>query len=163
MDLNTRTIEILEFFEGKKYQAYQDSGGVWTIGSGHTKNVKSGMTITEEQRIEFLHQDIAQAQRRIDNIIKSFIPENDHIALLSQAFNLRSFEQLAVQYRTRDIYLRKMLLYVKDKAGTSLKGLLIRRISERLICEGREWREQANRLRTLSVPQINDQITKLFG
>ena len=39
-------IDLLKFFEGCELKAYQDSVGVWTIGYGHTKDVKSGMEIT---------------------------------------------------------------------------------------------------------------------
>lgn len=39
--------------------AYQDSVGVWTIGYGHTKGVKRGDKITQQQADEYLRQDIA--------------------------------------------------------------------------------------------------------
>lgn len=51
--------DLLYFFEGEKFKAYQDSGGVWTIGFGHTRDVTSGMVCTHEQAVEWLSEDSA--------------------------------------------------------------------------------------------------------
>ena len=51
---------LISVFEGPmKLTAFQDSGGVWTIGKGHTKGVTAGMTCTEEQAIKWLSEDQA--------------------------------------------------------------------------------------------------------
>ena len=41
--------------------------------------------------------------------------------------------------KSKDRFREKMLLYCKDANGEYTKGLKIRRICERLLCEGREW------------------------
>ena len=43
--------------EGCKLTAYQDDGGIWTIGWGHTFGVKKGMVITQDQADQFFYQD----------------------------------------------------------------------------------------------------------
>ena len=40
---------LLGVLEGEALKAYQDSGGVWTIGFGHTAGVTAGMTCTHEE------------------------------------------------------------------------------------------------------------------
>lgn len=42
-------ILLIKSFEGCRTVAYQDAVGVWTIGYGHTIDVKEGMTITQHQ------------------------------------------------------------------------------------------------------------------
>ena len=37
-------IQLTERFEGCRLAAYPDTGGVWTIGYGHTKGVAEGRT-----------------------------------------------------------------------------------------------------------------------
>ena len=57
-------LELIRFFEGLELEAYQDTGGVWTIGYGHTgPEVRRGMSITEDQAEELLMQDAAEAVR----------------------------------------------------------------------------------------------------
>ena len=53
-------IELLKRFEGCKLTSYRDTGGVWTIGFGHTDGVKANMTITQEQAEEFLREDLTE-------------------------------------------------------------------------------------------------------
>ncbi len=55
-------VDHLKKWEGVELEAYQDTGGVWTIGVGHTRGVTAGMTITEEQAEAFLRQDIGWAR-----------------------------------------------------------------------------------------------------
>tara|TARA_R110000782_G_scaffold2454_3_gene9582 strand:- start:2520 stop:2648 length:129 start_codon:yes stop_codon:yes gene_type:complete len=40
MNASEEGIELIKNFEGCELKAYQDSVGVWTIGYGHTKEVK---------------------------------------------------------------------------------------------------------------------------
>ena len=42
-------INLIKSFEGCRTIAYQDAIGVWTIGYGHTIDVKEGMLITQHQ------------------------------------------------------------------------------------------------------------------
>ena len=44
--------------ESIRYKAYQDTGGVWTIGAGHTKDVRVGMTCDFSQVMTWLSQDL---------------------------------------------------------------------------------------------------------
>lgn len=48
---------LIAVFEGARLEAYQDSGGVWTIGRGHTRGVVAGMVITQAQSDVYFAED----------------------------------------------------------------------------------------------------------
>lgn len=67
----TTAIDLIREFEGCRLVAYQDIGGVWTIGWGHTgKDVHEGLTITIQTAEELLGADIAEAQ----HLLKLYSP-----------------------------------------------------------------------------------------
>ena len=60
MNVAMLTAALIRVFEGVRLTAYQDSGGVWTIGFGHTgSEVVSGYTITMDQASSLLQSDAA--------------------------------------------------------------------------------------------------------
>ena len=59
MKASRRLIDAIKRFEACRLTAYQDSVGVWTIGYGHTKGVKRGDKITQQQADEYLRADLA--------------------------------------------------------------------------------------------------------
>lgn len=46
MNISKAGLDLIKEFEGLRLSAYQDSVGVWTIGYGHTRTAKRGMSIT---------------------------------------------------------------------------------------------------------------------
>ena len=81
-------IDLITSFEGCRLTAYQDSVGVWTIGYGHTSGVYQGMTITEEEAIAFLRQDLKTAENAVNNNVTYGINQNQFDALVSFTFNV---------------------------------------------------------------------------
>ena len=57
--------EKLKEFEGCRLTAYKCPGGEWTIGYGHTHNVRKGDTISQWWADELLHRDIAVAEGQV--------------------------------------------------------------------------------------------------
>jgi len=158
-------MEIIKHFEGYKSEAYQDSAGIWTIAYGHTKGVKKGMTCTKEQAEKWLEEDLEDARLRVANAIigKDLgLNTNEFEALVSLAYNLRSFEQLAKHLPNKELFKKKMLLYCKDVEGNYLKGLKIRRIAERLLFEGKSWVNVAKELQSKSLNDIKKTEKELF-
>lgn len=49
-------------FEGLRLSAYRDSGGVLTIGYGHTLGVKAGQRITQAQADAYFERDMANVE-----------------------------------------------------------------------------------------------------
>ena len=83
--LESLTASLLEIFEGPfKLTAYRDSGGVLTIGRGHTgPDVHEGMTITQQQAIDLLAKDEAP----LFDLVRSF-PIPYAAALADFGFNV---------------------------------------------------------------------------
>lgn len=81
-----RGLAIIKKWEGLRLTAYRDTGGVWTIGYGHTKGVHAGMVITEVDANVFIHDDVAFAE----GIVNRYCPDvnqNQFDALVSFVFN----------------------------------------------------------------------------
>lgn len=51
-------LKSIRRFEGFRSKAYQDVKGVWTIGYGHTAQVKEGDRITRKDAEQLLHNDL---------------------------------------------------------------------------------------------------------
>jgi len=63
-------LELTKEFEGCKLVSYLDSGGVWTIGYGHTNGIKRYMECTQDQADEWLLSDIQSAQDDVNKLVK---------------------------------------------------------------------------------------------
>lgn len=137
-------IELIKHFEGFRNKAYQDTAGIWTIGYGHTKNVKENDIIDINKAKEYLQGDLHEAYSKVCKYVPMILTEKQKASLVSQAYNLttKSFKKLA-EYLLRDkqLYLNKLLLYCKDSAGNKLKGLETRRKAEQLLFLGKSWEE----------------------
>lgn len=56
---------LIKAAEGCRLNAYKCPAGIWTIGYGHTKNVKEGDTWTQEQADKALEQDIETYRKAV--------------------------------------------------------------------------------------------------
>ena len=88
MKLSEAGYDIIKHFEGLKLDAYQCSAGVWTIGYGHTRNVKQGDTITEEQADRFLEQDVKATVKFVNLYVRVELTQQMFDALCSFVFNV---------------------------------------------------------------------------
>lgn len=143
MTTKSKAAEIISIFEGKENEAYQDQGGVWTVGFGNTWNhdenrpVRQGDKISDKKAIEWLKIAIKDVQNLIDDIVKVPINQNQKDSLTSLAYNigksafakstlLRLLNQNAPKIEVADQFLR----WNKVK-GKVIPGLTKRRIKER--------------------------------
>ena len=85
---SNRGMLLTERSEGCRLAAYQDQVGVWTIGYGHTKDVKRGDTCTQEQAAEWLSDDIDACEIAINRDVRIQLTQNEFDALVDFAFNL---------------------------------------------------------------------------
>ena len=81
-------IELIKAYEGFRSNAYRDIVGVWTIGYGHTKGVKSGDKMTEPEAFELFITELADYGYRMSLLIKVPINDNQYSALVSFVYNL---------------------------------------------------------------------------
>ena len=79
-------IKLMEF-EGLSLKAYEDAGGVPTIGYGHTHNVRMGDRITAWYARDLLKEDIAYFEDQVKSLDVART-EGQLDALVSFAFNL---------------------------------------------------------------------------
>jgi len=87
-------IAYLKDKEGRVLQAYQDSGGVWTIGYGHTgampdgTPISAGKTITDEQAEALLVLDLTTHAEKVKELIgNNPVSQKQFEALLDFSFN----------------------------------------------------------------------------
>ncbi len=137
-------ISLIKYFEGCKLTSYKDSGGILTIGYGHTLDVSPNMVITQDQANEFLLSDLHNAESRVHLCVKEMdLKQCELDSLISQAYNIKSFPVLAkhLNVEGREVYLQKLLLYCHDCEGHLLPGLVKRRQAEKMLFEGQTWQQ----------------------
>lgn len=87
--LNATGLQLIKQSEGLRLTAYKDIRGIWTIGFGHTgPEVVASMTISLEQALELLENDISVAITAILDFVKVPLADNQLAALVDFTFNL---------------------------------------------------------------------------
>lgn len=86
--INKRGLNLVKSFEGFYSEAYLCPAGVWTIGYGHTLDVRLGQTMTEEEAEKTLLEDMAESAETVINLIQVPLTENQFSALVSFTFNV---------------------------------------------------------------------------
>lgn len=82
-------LDFIQDVEGCKLFAYLDTGGVWTIGVGHTgPEVVKGLSCTMEQAMAWLAEDVREAEDAINKAVKVSLTQNQFDALVSFVFNV---------------------------------------------------------------------------
>lgn len=134
MKISHNTIELIKQFEGCRLIAYQDSAGIWTIGYGHTGDVKPGQTITQAQAEDYLAADLSKFERNVSKYDRIYHwNQNEFDAMVCFSYNIGSIDQLVGEgVRSRKIIAEKILSYNKA-GGKVLNGLKRRREAERTL------------------------------
>lgn len=92
MKTSTAGRKMIEGFEGCSLHAYKDSGGVPTIGYGHTSAagapfVVMGMTITATQADSFLSNDLGVVGKAVMELVEVSLNQPQFDALVSFQYN----------------------------------------------------------------------------
>ena len=88
MKISNDGLKLIKRYEGLKLNAYKCPANVWTIGYGHTYQVRSGDKITESVATEYLKNDVRHAQNAIDRYVKVSISQYQFDALVSFIYNV---------------------------------------------------------------------------
>ena len=105
-------------------------GKKWTIGFGHTANVKKGDVITLEQAEDFLKEDVKIFEKYVIDNVPHKLNQNQFDALVSFTYNCGVNNLISLtRKRTLEEIGRKIVLYNKSK-GKVLLGLERRRKAE---------------------------------
>ena len=84
-------IALTKRYEGLRLKAYQDSGGVWTIGYGHTGNdVHPEKEVTQLEAESLLRADLGSALDCVNEAVKAPLQQNQFDALVDFCFNVGS-------------------------------------------------------------------------
>ncbi len=79
---------LTKSFEGLRLAAYQDSGGVWTVGFGHTgPDVHARLQITEGEAETLLRADLADSVACVNRLVTSTVTQGQFDALVDFCFN----------------------------------------------------------------------------
>lgn len=89
MQISEKGLNLIKNFEGCRLKAYKCPAGVLTIGYGHTgKDVKEGLTITQEQAEHYLQNDVIIHSANVSRLVKVPITQNQFDALVSFEYNV---------------------------------------------------------------------------
>lgn len=136
MKTSQRGINLIKEFEGLRLTAYRCPAGVYTIGYGHTRGVKRGMKITEEEASAFLTADLLNSEKAVERYNSVYHwNQNEFDALVSFTFNCGATNLRALLRngrRNRSQIVATLPLYRKA-GGRVLKGLERRRAAEKAL------------------------------
>ena len=138
-------IDLICSFEGLRLKAYDDGGGVWTIGYGTTIypngiKVKRGDTCTLVQAKAYMTHDLKKFESAVNTAVVVPVNQNQFDALVSLAYNIgiKAFTNstLLKKLNVGDIRGAAAQFSVWNKAGGKvMQGLVNRRAVERKLFE----------------------------
>lgn len=129
-------VDFIKLHEGIRFSAYQDSGGVWTIGFGSTgQGIKEGVIWDQEQCDDALNNDVQIAFSGLRKILSQPLSDQQLAAILSFVYNLGlgAFRNSTLLKFIQDkAWLDAAKEFIRwDHIGADeSKGLLIRRLDE---------------------------------
>ena len=86
--MTDKGLDFIKRMEGCQLIAYQDGGGTWTIGYGHTRGVKEGDEISPYVANSLFQTDILGFEIQLNRLIRVDLEPNQYNALLSFIYNL---------------------------------------------------------------------------
>jgi lysozyme len=136
--INAAGLNLIEEFEGDDLRAYRDSGGIETIGYGHTGDVQPGEQITQAQAVEYLQGDVASADAAVAACVEVVLTPNEFSALVSFEYNTGSLAgspglALINGKQFQEAWNDHFCLWIHDAAGHVDAGLVRRRAAEKAL------------------------------
>jgi len=146
MQISQQGVELIKHFEGCRLEAYLCPAGIWTIGYGHTLDVKEGDRVDQEAAEAFLIEDLEEFEDHVQRLVEVDLSQDQFDALVSWTFNL-GYGNLAASTllaKLNDGLYDEVPEQIKRwtrAGGRVLEGLVKRRNAEAALWEGRDWRE----------------------
>ena len=134
--INDAGLTLIKDREGLRLHAYPDTGGVWTIGYGHTRGVYPGQSCSRGQAETWLREDLSASEATVSAAVRVDLTDDQFAALVDFVYNVgattfRRSTLLRVlnrgQYNRVPAELHK---YVHDRKGRRDNGLVSRRAAE---------------------------------
>lgn len=138
MNVSQEGIDLVKQFEGCKLTAYQDVGGIWTIGFGHTGGVQPGDTCTQEQADQWLLSNLQTAANCVLNNLTCALRQNELDALACFTYNVgcKNFINSTMRlYLDRNQITQAAMEFQKwdHVNGQVVVGLFRRRMAEKML------------------------------
>lgn len=132
---------LIKKWEGFRTKAYQDGGGVWTIGYGFTgDHVVKGMVITKEAAEQMLIDKLKYFCRSVYALLnhEALTTKNQYAAMISLAYNIglgsfRNSTLLKKHNASKNTDAAAQFLVWRLINGEPSPGLLNRRTDERAL------------------------------
>ncbi len=128
-------------YEGLRLKSYPDVIGIWTVCYGETKGIKPGMKFTKAQCDNMFADRLEEFETGMRKclIAPDSVPIKPYVAFLSLTYNIgqAGFCRSTVARRINSGDLRgacEALTLYNRAGGKVVKGLVIRRASERKLC-----------------------------
>lgn len=142
LTLGTGLVMICTFiagWEGKRNSAYLDAVGVPTICYGYTSDVAIGDTATDSECDALLKDEVAKAMSIYDKYVQTKSPANVRLAMTSFIYNVGegNFRGSTIRRLLNEGKFTQacnQLPRWKYANGKELRGLVLRRESERKLC-----------------------------
>lgn len=137
--INDEGVALIKQWEGCKLTAYKCPAGVWTIGYGHTRTAREGMTITQAQAESLLREDLRVFEAAVTDAVDVDLSDNQFAALVSWAYNI------GVGAMRRSSLIRRLNAGEYDAVPNELakwsrvKGKAVKGLSNRRAAEAGLW------------------------
>jgi len=88
MKMSEKGIKLIKNYEGCRLKAYKCPAGVWTIGFGHTNNVRPDDVITQAEADKLFKMDLIIHENNVSRLVKVPLTQNQFDALVSLEYNI---------------------------------------------------------------------------
>ncbi len=88
MRISPAGLQLIKSFEGFRETAVRLPDGRWTIGYGHVRTAREGLSITPKDADELLLYDLKSIENAVSNMIYAPLMQGQFDALVSLAFNI---------------------------------------------------------------------------
>ena len=146
MQISQEGLALIKKFEGCELEAYKCPAGVWTIGYGHTKDVKEGDKINKDEANYLLQEEMIEFESYIDDMVEVELNQSQYDALCAWVYNLGpsnlgSSTLLKVLNEGKYEEVPQQIKRWNKANGEVLTGLIRRREAEALLFQSKEWSE----------------------
>ena len=146
MKTSEEGVALIRHFEGCRLEAYLCPAAVWTIGYGHTLDVREGDVIDQEAAEALLIEDLEEFEGYVTSLVEIQLKQHQFDALVAWTFNLgpANLKESTMLNRINFGPLSDVPFQLQrwNRAGGKvLDGLVKRRAAEAALWEGKDWRQ----------------------
>ena len=144
MQISAEGLSLIKKFEGCELEAYLCPAGVWTIGYGHTKDVKEGDKINKEEAEYLLQEEMIEYEGYVNDYVEVPLEQHMYDALVSFCYNLgggslKKSTLLKVLNEGKYEEVPAQIRRWNKSNGQVLEGLVRRREAEAIMFMGGDW------------------------